>query len=189
MLDLMRQAKLVLRAVGHDLTVARKVTATSPLSRSVSLRFLHLLLQRAEHLSDLLVDDRLQHALAHRAPPGRAGARRPPTSCGCPVRASLRLNEVSMFRTAPTPLPFACSLANSGSRSSVFSKSIDMRSPPRPSGIFTCARQCLSSWMSNDSTPGIVFAICAGSFRTCHTVSRGAWNCPCSPLTFIGSPR
>jgi len=53
--------------------------------------------------------------------------------------------------------------------------------------IFTCARQCLSSWMSKDSTPGIVFAICAGSFKTCQTVSGGASNC-FSPVTFIDSP-
>ena len=46
-----------------------------------------------------------------------------------------------MFMIAPTPLPFAFSAANSGARSSTFSKSIVIRSPPRPSGIFTFACQ------------------------------------------------
>ena len=37
-----------------------------------------------------------------------------------------------MSISAPTPLPLACSRANSGSRSSIFSKLIDMRSAAEP---------------------------------------------------------
>jgi hypothetical protein len=59
------------------------------------------------------------------------------------------------------------------------------RSPPRPSGIFTFARQRRSSWTSKLSTPGISSAICAGSLSTPQTVSRGAANVR-SPETFIG---
>ena len=91
-----------------------------------------------------------------------------------PVPFSARLNCVCMFMIAPTPLPLAFSCANSGARSSTFSKSIVIRRPPRPSGIFTFACQCRSSLISKPSTPGISFAICAGSFRTCQTTSRGA---------------
>src|SRR6266511_3420034 len=92
-----------------------------------------------------------------------------------------------MFMIAPTPLPFACSFANSGSRSSSFVKSIDMRSPPRPRGIFTFARQCVSSETLNDSTPGISFAICSGEFSTSQTVSRGAES-DFVPSTLIPAP-
>ena len=91
-----------------------------------------------------------------------------------PVPFSARLNWVAMFMIAPTPLPFAFSCANSGWRSSTFSKSIVIRSPPRPSGIFTFACQWRSSLISKPSTPGISFAIWAGSFSTCQTTSRGA---------------
>ena len=88
---------------------------------------------------------------------------------------------------APTPLPFAFSCANSGSRSSTFSKSIVIRSPPRPSGIFTFACQWRSSLISKPSTPGISFAICAGSFSTCQTTSRGALS-SFVPSTFMPAP-
>src|SRR5262245_16888553 len=100
---------------------------------------------------------------------------------------SLRLNAVSMSINAPTPVPFACRRAKSGSCSSVFSKLIFSRSEPRPSGIFTCARQCLSSSTSKLSTPGISFAICPGSLRTPQTVSREAAHVR-SPATFIARP-
>ena len=63
-----------------------------------------------------------------------------------------------------------------GLRSSTLSKSIVIRRPPSPSGIFTFARQCRSSWTSKPSTPGISCAICAGSFSTVQTISRGAAN-------------
>ena len=56
-----------------------------------------------------------------------------------------RLNSVCMFMIAPTPLPLAFSDANSGSRSSSFSKSTVSRRPPSPSGTFTLADQCRSS--------------------------------------------
>ena len=79
-----------------------------------------------------------------------------------------------MLRIAPTPLPLIARRANSGSRSSVFSMFIVMPSAPRPSGIFTFARQRRSSSTSKLSTPGIVAAIEAGSFRTCQTAARGA---------------
>ena len=79
-----------------------------------------------------------------------------------------------MFMIAPTPLPLAFSFANSGGRSSTLSKSIVIRSPPRPSGIFTFACQWRSSLTSKPSTPGISFAICAGSLSTSQTTSRGA---------------
>jgi hypothetical protein len=59
--------------------------------------------------------------------------------------------------------------------------------PPRPSGIFTFARQLLSSMTSKLSTPGIVFAIRAGSFSTCQTASRGAFSC-FVPSTFMRAP-
>src|SRR5581483_3308193 len=87
-----------------------------------------------------------------------------------PSGASPSVNDVSMFIIAPTPLPLTASFANSLSRSSTFSMSTFIFRPPRPSGILTFAVQRRSSWMSNDSTPGIVFAIDAGSFSTCHTV-------------------
>ena len=51
-----------------------------------------------------------------------------------------------------------------------------MFSPPIPSGTFTFASQCLSSWMSKDSTPGISLAILAGSFMTSQTSSPVASN-------------
>src|SRR5205085_403110 len=104
-----------------------------------------------------------------------------------PLPASLRWNAVSMFMIAPTPLPFACSFANSSARSSVFSKSTLIFSPPGPSGTLRFARQCLSSATSKDSTPGIVFARRVGSLSTSHTVSRGAVNSR-SPSTFIETP-
>ena len=59
-----------------------------------------------------------------------------------------------MFIIAPTPLPFAFIDANSGGRSSSFSKSIVIFRPPRPSGTFTFACQWRSSLISNPSTPG-----------------------------------
>ena len=64
-----------------------------------------------------------------------------------------------MFIIAPTPLPFAFIEANSGGRSSSFSKSIVIFRPPRPSGTFTFACQCRSSLISKPSTPGISPAI------------------------------
>ena len=93
-----------------------------------------------------------------------------------------------MLRIAPTPLPLIASCAYSGSRSSVFSKSMLICNPPRPSGIFTFARQCRSSWTSKLSTPGIAFAIAAGSFSTRHTAARGAAKAR-SPATLTGAPR
>ena len=93
-----------------------------------------------------------------------------------PPSASESVNDVSMFIIAPTPLPLTASFANSGSRSSTFSMSTFIFRPPRPSGIFTFAVQCRSSWTSKLSTPGIVFAIDSGSFSTCQTVARGASN-------------
>ena len=60
-----------------------------------------------------------------------------------------------MFIIAPTPLPFAFSDANSSGRSSSFSKSIVIFSPPSPSGTLTFAYQCRSSAISKLSTPGI----------------------------------
>ncbi len=124
---------------------------------------------------DLLVDDRLEHALAHRA--DRAGdvhVRLPVHLRAAAVLGSV--NAVVILSIAPTPLPLIESCAYSGSRSSTFSMSIVIFRPPSPSGIFTFARQCLSSWTSKLSTPGIVFAIEAGSFRTCQTAARGASN-------------
>ena len=105
-----------------------------------------------------------------------------------PPPSSVSVNAVVMLSIAPTPLPLIESCANSGSRSSIFSMSIVSLRPPSPSGIFTKARQCLSSWTSKLSTPGIVFAIEAGSFRTCQTAARGASNTR-SPETFTTPPR
>ena len=76
--------------------------------------------------------------------------------------------------SAPTPWPFARMDANSGSRSSSFSKFMVILRPPRPSGTLTFAVQCFSSVISNDSTPGMSFAISEGSLMTLQTVSRGA---------------
>ena len=104
-----------------------------------------------------------------------------------PVPASERWNWVCMFMIAPTPFPFAFSCANSGGRSSTLSKSIVIRSPPRPSGIFTLACQWRSSLTSKPSTPGISFAICAGSLRTSQTTSRGAES-SFVPSTFMPTP-
>ena len=81
-----------------------------------------------------------------------------------------------MLSIAPTPWPLTCSRANSGSRSSVLFMSIFIFRPPRPSGIFTFAVQRRSSCTSKLSTPGIVFAIDAGSLSTSHTACRGAAN-------------
>jgi hypothetical protein len=89
-----------------------------------------------------------------------------------------------MFIIAPTPWPLIDIAANSGSRSSVFSMSTFILRPPRPSGILTFAVQRRSSWTSKLSTPGIVFAIDAGSFSTCHTVARGAAKVR-SPFTIM----
>ncbi len=100
-----------------------------------------------------------------------------------PSSSGSSVNDVCMFIIAPTPLPFACRLENSGSRSSVFSNSTVIASPPRPSGTFTFACQCRSSLISNDCTPGISSAICAGSLRTFQTTSRRAAN-ERSPSTF-----
>ena len=83
-----------------------------------------------------------------------------------PPSASASSNCVSIESSAPTPLPFAASLAYSGGRSSILSKAIDIFSEPSPSGTATFALQWRSSWTSNDSTFGIVCAICAGSFST-----------------------
>ena len=93
-----------------------------------------------------------------------------------------------MFIIAPTPCPLIAIAANSGSRSSVFSMSTFIFSPPSPSGILTFAVQRLSSCTSKLSTPGIVFAIDAGSFSTCHTVARGASNVR-SPSRITRPPR
>src|SRR6185503_8051126 len=88
----------------------------------------------------------------------------------------LSVNDVVMFISAPTPVPFALSDANSSGRSSSFVKAIDIFSPPRPSGTLTFALQCVSSAISKLSTPGIVFAIFDGSLITVQTTSRGASN-------------
>src|SRR5205085_12027180 len=101
-----------------------------------------------------------------------------------PPPASSRWHAVVIRISAPTPWPFASSFAKSGSRSSVFSKLIFIWRAPRPSGIFTFAIQWRSSETSKLSTPGIVFAIRAGSLSTAQTVARGAANaCVPSILT------
>ena len=64
--------------------------------------------------------------------------------------------------SAPTPWPFARIDANSGSRSSSFSKFIVILRPPSPSGTLTFAVQCFSSVISKLSTPGMSFAISDG---------------------------
>ena len=56
-----------------------------------------------------------------------------------PESISESVNEVFMSMSAPTPVPFARIDANSGSRSSSFSKLIVMLRPPSPSGTFTFA--------------------------------------------------
>jgi hypothetical protein len=68
------------------------------------------------------------------------------------LSCSLRLNCVTRFISAPTPVPLAWSRENSGGRSSSFSNLIDILSDPRPSGILTFAFQRLSSSTSKLST-------------------------------------
>ena len=87
-------------------------SATGPRSRSSILRhcsswfcLLHLLVQRAEYLGHLLVDDRLQHTLPHRRNRSEVHVGSFPMLV-VPFATSLRLNEVSMPRR-PTLLPFA----------------------------------------------------------------------------------
>ena len=165
-----RVARLV-ELVGPSPGVVRlgRERADPVLGAAACDRVLHLRVERREHVRDLLVDDRLQHALAHRADRARRSSRRPPTSSACRRRRRRARTTVCMFSIAPTPLPLMCSAACSGARSSVFSMSIFIFRPPRPSGIFTFAVQRLSSCTSKLSTPGIVFAIDAGSFSTFHT--------------------
>ena len=88
----------------------------------------------------------------------------------------LRWNSVSIATIAPTPCPFDESLAYSIGRSSIFSKLKFSFRPPIPSGIFTAAFQCRSSWISKLSTPGSSFAIFDGSLRTSQTTWAGASN-------------
>src|SRR5262249_767927 len=116
-------------------------------------------------------------------PPGPALFTSATHSINVPGPASLSSNEVCMFSIAPTPWPLICRAANSSSRCSTLSMSIFIFRPPRPSGILTFAVQRRSSWTSNDSTPGIVFASAAGSFKTFQTAPRGASNVR-SPETF-----
>ena len=87
-----------------------------------------------------------------------------------PSPDSVSVNDVVMSMSAPTPCPFARIDANSGGRSSSFSKFIVILSPPRPSGTFTFAFQWRSSVISKLSTPGISFAISDGSLITPQTV-------------------
>src|SRR5256885_4698761 len=54
--------------------------------------------------------------------------------------------------------------------------------------FFTFAVQRFSSCTSKLSTPGIVAAIEAGSFNTCHTVARGASKMR-SPSTIMRRPQ
>ena len=53
-----------------------------------------------------------------------------------------------------------------------------------PSGTFTFAVQCRSSWTSNPSTPGMSFAIEDGSFSTSQTTARRGRR----PSTFTCAP-
>ena len=91
-----------------------------------------------------------------------------------------------MFIIAPTPVPLAFIDANSSGRSSSFSNSIVILSPPSPSGTLTLAFQWRSSASSNPSTPGINCAISAGSLITFQTTSPRRGEVPSYPRA---SPR
>jgi hypothetical protein len=82
-------------------------------------------------------------------------------------KAELNVEERILDLLLPPPR------SNAGSRSSSFSKSNASLSDPSPSGTCTFALQCRSSETSNDSTPGIRAASCAGSIpvsrRKCWT--------------------
>ena len=127
----------------------------------------------------LLVHDRLQHTLTHRA--DRAGdlhVRLPFHLRAAVVGLGENRRQPSMLTMAPTPLPLACSFAYSGWRSSSFVKSNRHAAARR-------ARAGSSRSRASAGRPSIVeptrhrasvFAIRSGEFSTSQTISRGAAN-------------